>query len=742
MSDSSESEAFSKLDPRVQRWIWKVKWTELRDIQEQAIPAILEAARDVVIASTTASGKTEAAFLPISSSLVADPVRSIGVLYISPLKALINDQFDRLESLFSELEIPVNRWHGDVAGSQKKRLLTDPAGVLLITPESLEAMFVLRGPLLTSLFADLRYVVVDELHAFIGTERGRQLQSLLHRLEVAAGKRVPRIALSATLGDMHLACEFLRPSDTSSIQTIVSTVTNSEVKLQVRGYRSIVPTESRGMQTEQSDDPAVTVSEAGDPIDIANDLYRVLRGGRHIVFANRRADVELYSHLLSQRALHERLPNEFWPHHGSLDKSLREDAEAALKSSSRPATIIATTTLELGIDVGAVESIAQIGPPSSVASMRQRLGRSGRRDEPAVMRVYVREPEITSRTAPHEGLRSELVQSVAMVTLLASKWCEPPTTGALHLSTLVQQTLSIVAQCGSERAETLWRILCEQGPFKGLSANGYATLLRNLGGHDLITQTHDGEIVLGLNGERLVNHYDFYAAFTSPEEYRLVSGTKTLGTMPIVNPVIEGMNMIFAARRWSVDRVDAAHKVIELVPSRGGRAPHFGGAGALIHGTVRQTMLDVYRSDQQYPFLDGTASDLLAEGRYTFHRLNLEHERLVTWGKDVVLFPWCGDQIMNTILIALTASGLRASIENLAIVVEETTKSDVRRALENFANAESISSLSLAATVCNKYSQKHHRWLDEQLLNADYASSNLDVEESKNVVVRMLAMQQ
>jgi ATP-dependent Lhr-like helicase len=727
MSERSDSAAFALLDPKVQRWIWKANWTELRDIQENAIPTILRAEADVVIASATASGKTEAAFLPIASSIVTDPPRGLGVLYISPLKALINDQFERLDSLFHEMQLPVHRWHGDVSNSQKQNLLKDPSGVLLITPESLEALFVRRGSKVPVLFQALRYVVIDELHAFIGSERGRQLQSLLHRIEHAVRRRIPRIALSATLGDMGLACDFLRVEGGGTVQTVVSNSSNNEVKLQIRGYKISAPKVGDDSSSESTSDDNGVSRGSGDSLEISQDLFKRLRGGRHLVFTNRRSDVELYTHLLSERCLQEGVANEFWPHHGSLDKSLREDAESALKAANRPATVIATTTLELGIDVGSVETITQLGPPITVASMRQRLGRSGRRGEAAILRIYVQEPEITPSTAPHEELRVDLIQSVAMVNLMVRKWYEPPIHGSLHLSTLVQQTLSVIAEVGGARADRIWRMLCEQGPFRSVTASMYSSFLRSLAKHELIAQTHDGEIVLGMQGERLVNHFDFYSAFTSPEEYRLVAGDKMLGTMPMIQPVVEGMHMIFAGRRWSVLSVDIEHKTIELKPARGGKAPMFGGAGAFVHDSVRKEMFDVLRVDYEYPFLDAAARGLLAEGRRAFQRYGLESSRIATWGKDVILFPWVGDRALSTLVIQLTNHNLRASAEGVAIVIGDTTEEEVRDVLKAVERQGPSSALSLAASVQNKISQKHHVWLDEELLNLDYASSDLDL---------------
>lgn len=202
---SSDESGFSLLHPSIQRWVWSKGWTSLRDAQEQAIRPILEAKDDVIIAAATAAGKTEAAFMPILANIANAGEESALAIYVSPLKALINDQWGRLEELCESLELPVIPWHGDIASSRKTRFLKHPRGVLLITPESLEAMFVTRGSQTPRLFAAAQHVVVDELHAFIGTDRGKQMQSLLHRIEDAAGKRIPRVGLSATLGDMNLA---------------------------------------------------------------------------------------------------------------------------------------------------------------------------------------------------------------------------------------------------------------------------------------------------------------------------------------------------------------------------------------------------------------------------------------------------------------------------------------------------------------------------------------------------------
>ncbi|MFD0575083.1 DEAD/DEAH box helicase [Dactylosporangium darangshiense] len=417
------STQFGRLHPAVQRWVYDQGWRGLRDVQERAVTPILAGDRDVILAAATASGKTEAAWLPIASALLADPDRAgIAAVYIGPLKALINDQHDRLTALFGDHHIAVHRWHGDVPQSQKQRVLRAPSGVLLITPESLEALFVLHGGRIATLFAGLQHVVVDELHSFVGTERGAQLQSLLHRLELVVRRAVPRIGLSATLGDFNAAADFLRPGRGADVAIVEGADDGGEIRLQLRGYVARRP--------DEGEDPPHETA-------IAQHLFETLRGSDNLVFANSRAAVEHYTDRLTRMSELLRVPNEFRPHHGNLAKDIREHVEAQLKDRSTPVTAVCTSTLEMGIDIGSVDSIAQIGPPHHVAALRQRLGRSGRRgDQPAVLRMYVAEHALDGQSSPIDALRVALFQTAAVVDLLLARWYEPPDRDNPHLSTL------------------------------------------------------------------------------------------------------------------------------------------------------------------------------------------------------------------------------------------------------------------------------------------------------------------
>lgn len=412
---SGDSSSFFLLDERIQNFIWKEGWESLRDAQEKAIPLILSADRDIIVAAATAAGKTEAAFFPALTHLLR--MVPVGlVVYISPLKALVNDQFARLERLCHQLEIPVWPWHGDISASTKVKFLRKPVGVLLITPESLEAFLCRRGTSVDTVFDKLAFFVVDELHAFIGSERGKQLQSLMHRIERVIGRQIPRIGLSATLGDMHLASGFLRPGKGELVSLIESKSARSELRILLKGY-------------EEPSSVHEEVGEASDPVtfrQIAEHLFERVRGANNLIFPNSRAEVERFTHLLKDLCRKNKVPDEFWPHHGSLSKEIRADTEAALKQKEFPATAICTNTLELGIDIGAVKSIVQIGSPPSVASLRQRLGRSGRRKgEPSILRAYSVENELHDKCSLADELRLRTVKTTAMILLLLEGWFEP-----------------------------------------------------------------------------------------------------------------------------------------------------------------------------------------------------------------------------------------------------------------------------------------------------------------------------
>jgi ATP-dependent Lhr-like helicase len=733
-ASGSESRAsnIELLDERIQRWVWAKGWTSLRDAQESAIPVLLEARKDVIIAAATASGKTEAAFLPILSKLVQNGEEMGVALYISPLKALINDQWGRLDQLCEELEVPVVPWHGDISQTRKHRFMKRPQGVLLITPESLEAMFVLRGHEVRRFFGQLDYVVVDELHAFIGSDRGKQLQSLMRRIEAAIDRSVPRVGLSATLGNMELAASFLRPGGAGA-EIISSTAAGQELKVQLRGYLM------EGMQ----DTLVAEAAESAAHASIADHLFKVLHGSNNLLFPNSRSKVEYYSDLLRRRCEREGIANEFWPHHGSLSREIREDTEAALKAGDRPATAVCTTTLELGIDIGAVRSVAQIGPPPSVAALRQRLGRSGRRPgEAAILRAYVMEYAMTSDSPLSDRLREGLLQSTATIRLLLERWFEPPRTGGLHLSTLIQQVLSMIAERGGVSATEVSRTLVVDGPFSGLTSRELTVLLREMGRRELVVQDSSGALLLGQVGERLVGSRDFYAAFASSEEWQIVQDGKALGTLPIDSPVFEGMCIIFGGRRWKISNVCAEPPVLTVAPDPSGRPPMFDSGRPMVHERIRFEMRKILEEDADIGFLDAGAQGLLREARKFYRDARLADRMVVREGKAVLLLSWAGDFANNALVLLLRSLGLEMGAnDGLVVRCEGWDLDRLVDACSDIVELDDVDLLSMLKDVANLGQSKWDWALPRELLVQSYASMHLDIAGAKKVAARLMAEQ-
>lgn len=729
----SSSSSFYLLNERIQRFIWAEGWESLRDAQEAAIPLIVKADRDVIVAAATAAGKTEAAFLPALTHLVASEPPGL-IVYISPLKALINDQFGRLDRLCEQLEVPVWPWHGDISASTKTRFLAKRQGVLLITPESLEALLCNRGTSVGAAFERLAFFVVDELHAFIGAERGKQLQSLMHRIERVIGRTVPRIGLSATLGDMSLAADFLRPGKGADVAIVESKSSGAELKILVKGYEEplVVRADAGASGTDtEPDEPPEPVT----PAQVAAHMFKGLRGTNNLVFPNSRREVERYTHLLNKMCEAQQVPNEFWPHHGSLSKEIRSETEAALKQKERPATAICTNTLELGIDIGAVKSVAQIGPPPLVASLRQRLGRSGRRKgEPAILRGYCIEDAIGGKPSIATELRLETVQMAAMISLLLEGWFEPPTSKGAHLSTLIQQMLSYIAQNGGATIGQLYGLLCGPStPFVGVTKDEFIELVRHLGQKDLLIQDSSGTLLHGPTGEKFVNHYTFYAAFAVEEEFRIVSGGRTLGTLPISQALTVGQRILFAGRTWRVENIDEQQKAIFVVRAGGGAPPLFSGGVGRTHTRVRQRMRQLLESEEVPPYFDEVARRFLAEARANYAARGLSTNFVVDQGREVLLLTWLGDSANEALACLLQRRGFTASAGGPGVEVMKAASTTVDEVVDALMDAAVDDTPPLEILLANSKNLQREKWdwaLPESLLRKTYASLNLNIEEA------------
>ena len=715
-SSSNPSSAFDLLAEPVRRWIWDQGWTELRDIQERAITMLLNGDRDLVIAAPTAGGKTEAAFLPLISSVLTTPEpRGFDLVYVAPLRALINDQLGRMEDLCAQAELPIYPWHGDISQGVKSRARKNPRGVLMITPESLEALFVLRGLEIPTLFAGARAIIIDELHALLDNERGIHLRSLLTRLELAVGRRIRRVGLSATLADMDTVKEYLRPGDPDAVDLLESEVDGGELKVQIRGY--VTGAEGDGEASKKG---------------VAKHLFERLRGTPNLVFAGSRENVEWYADALREMSEQAKVPVDFLPHHASLSREHRLDVERRLKSS-RTATAICTSTLELGIDIGGIDCVAQIGPPFSVSSLRQRLGRSGRRGQPKVLRMYTIERGTNAASHAMDRLHLGLVRSVAMVELLGDRWCEPPAPQALHLSTLTHQVLSVIAQYAGTTAQRLYETLCRQGPFRKVSTEQFTRLLRQMGSAEiaLVEQAPDGNLLLGPLGEKLVEHYSFYAVFQTSEDYRVLLGSKQIGVLPVDRVFVPDMTIILSGKRWRIIAVHSREKVIEVTQDRAGTPPPFGGSGGLVHDGVVRKMKVVLSGKGMPAYLDATGAQLLEDARSEFRRLGFDRRSICHTGDSGRLVAtWAGTIKTSTLSLKLKSMGFKTVDHDGFLEVEDQSSGQpLVAALEAIAEQtlDDVAGESLAGLE-NVMSEKFHRYLSPDLLFEDATSSLVDLQ--------------
>lgn len=680
---------------------------------------LLQRERDVIISASTASGKTEAAFLPIVSDLAVLGDAGV-VLYISPLKALINDQFSRVELLCEALEIPVIPWHGDVGANIKGRFLRHPYGIVLITPESLEALLTRRGTTVPRLFEKLRYMVIDELHAFIGSVRGKQLTSLMARVGSAAGVNPPRVGLSATLGDLSLAADFIRPGSSAAI--IRSEEGGKNLQVQVRGYEI----------GENESDMALS--------DLIDHLYTKLRNSHNLIFANSRSKVEWYADRLRDRCEKDRIPAQFFPHHGSLSAEIRRAAEEALKNRNRPVSAVCTNTLELGIDIGDVRCVAQIGPPGSVASLRQRLGRSGRREGmPATLRGYCAEARLTPDSGLSDRLRESLVQMIATIDLLLKGWCEPPDVGGLHLSVLVHQILAVAVERNGIKAKPLYDALVGSGTFPNLPPAVFADVLRAMAHHELLEQSRDGHLLPGAKGEKLSGHYDFYAVFATPDEWRIVHNGSPLGNIPIESPVFPGLCMIFAGRRWRVESVSEESKTLIVLPEKSGAPPQFDSGRPAIHDQIRAEMRTILRSREDVPYLDEHAARMLSEARAWYRGLHLDTRSVLPVSGGYDLLTWAGDRVNNALMILLRKAGAGACGNyGLTVNVHASPDWSLEEALSGIAYRDDIDPIELLTETSNMQVEKWDWALPDELLVLSHASSHLDIPGAQQVARRLL----
>ena len=637
-------EVFYRYAPFIQDYIFRSGWQTLRGVQNAAGEAIFGSDANVLLTASTASGKTEAAFFPILTLLDEDPPRSVGVLYIAPLKALINDQFGRLEELCEEAGIAVHRWHGDVSQSRKRKLLKKPSGILQITPESLESLMINKHMEIPSLFGDLRFIVIDEIHSLLRGDRGMQTFSLIERLCKLAGCRPRRIGLSATIGNPEDAGKFL--SAGSGRGTVIPKFDGGrEVwRLSMEHFFNTDPQADEGkeliIETPPEEPATDTAPKAADPG--IGYIFEHTRGKKCLVFTNSREECESVCQSLRQYCEVNHEPDRFLIHHGNLSASYRESAEEEMKDDDSLMSVCATATLELGIDIGRLERAFQIDAPFTVSGFLQRMGRTGRRGDPSEMWFVMREEHPEARAMLPDMIPWRLIQGIALVQLyIEERFVEPPRMERLPFSLLYHQTMSTLASCGEMTPGELASRVLPLSCFHRITTEDYQQLLRHLLEIDHINRTENGGLILGLAGERVVNTYKFYAVFQENIEYSVHAGSEQLGT--IVKPPPVGDKIAIAGRVWVVDEVDHKRRNVYCTLVKGNIPAYFGDVAGDIHTRILERMFGVLSEEKSYPYLMRHAVCRLQDARDTFLKSDMRERPLVhLGGKMWALFPWLG----------------------------------------------------------------------------------------------------
>ena len=633
---------YERYAPFIREYIYRSGWQSLRAVQNAAGDAIFGTEDNVLLTASTASGKTEAAFFPILTLLEEHPSASVGVLYIAPLKALINDQFGRLNELCEEEGITVTRWHGDAARSGKQKLLKKPSGILQITPESLESLLINRHMEIPTLFGDLRFIVIDEIHSLLRGDRGLQTFCLIERLCRLAGAVPRRIGLSATIGNPELAGKFLGAG--SGRNTVIPRFDGGKEvwRLSMEHFYTTGPQADEGRQPAGDLPPAElptdTAPVAADPG--IGYIFEHTRGKKCLVFTNSREECEAVCQQLRQYCELNHEPDRFLIHHGNLSAAYRESAEEEMKDDDSLMSVCATATLELGIDVGRLERAFPIDAPFTVSGFLQRMGRTGRRGNPSEMGFVMREEHPEARAM--DRMPWFLIQGIALVQLyIEERFVEPPRLDRLPYSLLYHQTMSTLASCGEMTAGELASRVLTLSCFHRITQEDYRVLLRHLLEQDHISRTEGGGLILGLAGERMVSSFKFYAVFQENVEYTVHSGSEQLGT--IVKPPSAGDKIAIAGRVWVVDEVDHKHREVFCTLVKGNIPAYFGDVAGDIHSRILERMYRVLCEDTLYPYLMAHARCRLADAREAFRKAGMADRPLISLGgKMWALYPWVG----------------------------------------------------------------------------------------------------
>ncbi|MBI2567263.1 MAG: DEAD/DEAH box helicase [Candidatus Schekmanbacteria bacterium] len=611
--------AFERLHPALQYHIASsLGWKRLRPLQEESIDPILRGEHALLIAPT-AGGKTEAAFFPLLSRILSEEWHGLSVLYVCPLRALLNNLHVRLESYCSLVGRRAGLWHGDTGPSERTRILEDPPDVLLITPESLEVILILRRGCHEALFRQLRAVVIDEIHAFAGDDRGWHLLAVLERIGRFAERDLQRLGLSATVGEPQALLRWLAGSSSGAGRVIAPCAPEDKAV-------------------------AVMLDHVGSLRNAATVISRLHRGEKRLVFVDSRDRVEqLAADLLA-------LGVETFVSHGSLGREERHRAEAAF-AEGQSCVIVATSTLELGIDVGDLDRVIQIDSPGTVASFLQRLGRTGRR--PGTVRNCL-------FLATNE---EALIEAAGLLELWGRSYVEPVSPPVLPFHILAQQIMAVALQEGGTDRQGVWDWLGGMPAFACMPEDARSAIVAFMLAQGILSQDR-GMLWLGEEGEEAFGRRSFmelFAVFSTPPLIAVRHGRKHLGEVDVATFAMrheEVPVLLLGGRSWTLASIDWDDRIAYVEPApEGGRSRWLGAAQPLHYAFCQAIRRVLAGTTPGGGRLSKRAEDRLARVRLDFRWLAEGKTAIVGDGTGHLTWWTFAGLLANAALAAELAKG-------------------------------------------------------------------------------------
>ena len=694
--------SFDMLSEKMKNKIWDMGWESFTDVQNKAIPQIINTEKDIIISSATASGKTEAAFLPILTLMEESAKTDFKVIYISPLKALINNQFERIEDLLKNLNIDVHKWHGDVSYSKKSKILKEGAGILQITPESIESLFINKTNYLKRLFENVDFIIIDEIHAFLDSERGVQLRSLIYRIQEYAKKRIRIIGLSATISNYDYIRNWVRYDDIENVEVIEEGKSNKILNYYLMHFP--------------------VGKDFKMPIEFYKDIRELTRDSKAIIFSNSRSQVEEMTVMLNRLAKRENNEEIYYPHHSSIDKEEREFVEKKMQESQFPKTIIATSSLELGIDIGDLELVIQVDTTNTVSSLKQRLGRSGRKSgQQQYLQMYTSNDE-------------SLLQAIAVMELQLEKWVEPSEGYKVPYDILFHQIISVCCENNGITKEELISKISNDKIFNSLKLENIIKLMYYMIEEDYLELIQGSfEIIVGMKGEKILRNKEFYGVFETPIEYDVVNIQKRIGSLEMNSSIVEGSNIILSGKLWTIEQVEDKKKKIYVVKASNAKAPAFARGGIKFNKVIGYKMMEILCGNKEHEYIDEKAKIELDDMRRSYMITSVNTNQRVIWnsGEKMIFSTFTGTTIYRTIAWMLKAVGV--NVEKIDTIGNITLKStDILKKIEEVKSKKwDIKEILNVTLERELFHSKYSKYLPDELQILMHVEHEVDLEGAR-----------